>query len=575
MRLWSVLGLDSYHDDLLTTYRALDTPLSWGFLLDTYAGHWAPLGRILEWGTVRAAPFSAAFAFGVVLVLLLLADVGMAVALRMLAGPRLGAFAVFACWAFTPVLTTAVGSWSLGLSLILMVAGMCWALAAHLHAVARPGRWSAALAAGALGCLLLVNAQALLFVAFLLLLTWAYPQVRIRSVPGTGRPGIVLWSLYALVVTSYLAAYLAVGADRVTGELGVARLATVVREAVVGVAFPSLLGGPWASDAGALPSVAPLSSLMLSVALQVVLLAVAVSIAARRKAWRAWAALAMLVFLHSALLAYAVRFDVIPGLLRQTRYLVPLLVPAYILVACAFLLGPRRAWLEQRRHLPVVRWATALVVVLISVLIVESSWVSINRTAEAMKEASTATFWANVRDGLARHPNVTLIDRPMPEQVLAGGFIPQLKNTSSGLRYFVTDQSWNSPTDAPFVITDDGQIVPGKVEPFATSAPGPSPGCGYVVKSGTWTSVPVEPASFNWGWGVQLNYLASRPVTLETLASGFRNQVPVQGGIGNVIWVNPGVISEVRLRIADGVPGVVCADRITVGGLVPASAAGS
>lgn len=570
IRLWSVLGLDSYHDDIDVTYRAL-VPLDSEFLLGTYAGHWGPVGRFLEWVTVNAAPFDAGVSFGVVLVIGLLADLGMLLGLKQVFGRGLGSILIYAGWALTPVILTTVISWSLGLNLMLLTMWATWTTYFHARAVMTGSVASSVASIACVAVLLLTSPQGLVFLLFLVAAHVAYPRWS-RSplhLVQSFRDTRSIWFGYFTVAVIYGGLYASASPERVTNPLALSNLLIVLRDMVLGVAFPSLLGGAWGSDPGALPSSQELPLPVLTLVAQVVAMVVALSISMRVWAWRAWAAMLALILAQSVVVAVAVRFDEIDGLLRQTRYLVPILVPAFFLLGAAFTLGPRRSWYSALLLRPRGRSSVAAVGVVLVVLYAESAWLTTYRVDAEAKAASTRPFWTNVRESFPRYPGVSIVDRTMPESVLYAGFLAHLGSASMALRYFVSDQTWDTPAQDLHLVTDEGRLVPARVEPYGRSLPGPVEGCGYLVKGTGWTDIPVDQSQFNWGWGVRLNYLSSEPTEMQVLASGISTSLSLDEGIGNITWVNPGIVDRVQIKLSDPTGGPVCVDYLVVGGLVP------
>lgn len=570
IRLWSVLGLDSYHDDIDVTYRAL-VPMGSDFLLGTYAGHWGPVGRLLEWVTVNAAPFDVGVAFGIVLILVLLADLGMLLALKQVFGRGLASILIYAGWAFTPVIVTTVISWSLGLNLMLLTVWAAWTTYFHSRAVMTGSAGSTVAAIVGLALLLLSSPQGLVLLMFLVVANIAYPRWSRYRIPisQSFRDTRSIWIGYFTVAVVYGGLYASASPSRVTNPFSFSNLMVVLREMMLGVAFPSLLGGAWGSDPGALPSSGELSLLALTFVAQVVALVVVTSISMRAWAWRAWAGIAALVFAQSMVVAVAVRFDEIDGLLRQTRYLVPILVPTFFLLGAAFTLGPKRAWYSTLLLRPRGRAFVGAVGVGLVVLYLESAWVTTYRVDSEAKAASTREFWSNVRESFPRYPGVSIVDRTMPESVLFAGFLPHLGSASMSLRYYVSDQTWNTPAQDLHLVTDEGRLVPARVEPFGRSLPGPAEGCGYLVEDTDWTEIPVDQSQFNWGWGVKLNYLSSEATEVQVLASGVSTPLSLEAGIGNITWINPGIVDRVQIKLSDPAGGPVCVDYLVVGGLVP------
>ena len=568
VRWWTAIGLDQYHDDLLISYRALDSPLNADYLLTMYDGHWGPVVAALHWLTVRANPFDAGTAFLVAMVLLMVSNLGVALMLREWLKPRPVVVGIFVFWAATPIMTTVLASWSIALNLLPIAAGMAWTAYAHARAIRSGSRRDASIALLLLGALLLTSPRALVAIPFLVLTTLAYSHLFTMSALDLVRRRRGYWLGMGGATLAYVLAYVLSGPERNSQPVTWSSFAQAADQVVARTAFPALIGGPWTSETGAVPSFGELDSLTTSFVVQVVMGLVVLTIAVRRTAWRAWAILATLIVLHVAVLATAIRFDILgASLLRQPRYLLPLLVPAVLLVGLALTQGTVRPWVASA--VARWRWLPTAALIAATLVLVESAWLTTYVQATAMKDASTRQFWLNVRESFAQNPDAHIVQRNMPDSVLASAFLPDLGTISEGLRYFVTEQTFGGPgTDLQY-LRDDGVLVPAEVEPYAFSFPGPDGDCGYLIEGNEIVRIPMGKSTFNYGWGVEAKYLAGGDTTLIATASGVTTEIPVPGGLGSVVWVNPGIIDDMTLQLANPSDPSVCVSQIVVGGIVP------
>lgn len=568
IRWWIALGLDFVQDDVLFIYRALDNPLDAAFLLETYDGHFGPLWKAVQWATVQVAPFDFGVAIATVVVGLILADIGMLLALREIFGRARMSLLLFAFWAFVPLTVVASASWTIGAIMFPVLASMAWTTYFHARVVRGAGVGSAI---GAVLCLslgLLVSPQALFLLPFLVMWTLAFPRLtRVGGLRATVRRARTLWLLYAVVVAAYLVLYRAAGPQRAIRWPTLETLGHVFAEGFLGSALPSTFGGPWGSDPGSWPSFAALGTFATSVLVQLMLLLVVVTVWLRPHAWRAWAALAALVAMVLLVMAVAVHFELtVYALLRQPHYVAIFLVPGTVLLGCTWACGrPRPGARRILRRLP--SGLLTAVAVVAGLVFVQSAWVTTQQQATAIKAASSRPFWTNVRAGLDAHPSAVLIDRLMPSNVVFSGFLPEVGATSTALRHFVRDQTFDVPAEEPYVITDEGRVVRGQVAEFARSYPGPVPGCGYVVRRSV-VGIPLNQQAFSFSWGVQLNYLAEQDTVIEVGGGGVTRKVPLQRGLHTVTLQLPGELP--RIRVQGTQPGVaVCLDQVLVGGIAP------
>ena len=569
VRWWTAIGLDHYHDDLLVSYRALDSPLTTEYLATMYDGHWGPVVALLQWVTVRVDPFDVGTAFGVVLLLLAVANIGVALMLREWVGTGGASKWAFVFWAASPITVTTVGSWSIGLAILPVAAGTAWTAWLHARALKSGRRRDVLVALVALALTLLTSPRALIAVPFLVLTTIAYPsairpQDTARAILRRGRH---YWFAMGAIIVTYALAYLANQPERNGQSLTLAAIGDVVEQAVFRTAFPAAIGGPWVSDSGAIPSVGALGTLVASFVFQLVVALAIVTMLVRRDAWRAWAILAALTALQVAVLATALRFDLIgESLLRQTRYLMPLLVPAALLLALALGHGRVRSWVDRTRRR--WRWVPAAALVASAFVFVESAWVTTYEQAASMKASSTHDFWVNVRDSLAEEPDAVLVDREMPQSVVFAGFLPELGQLSEALRFFVTDQRFSLPAESPRYLTDDGRLVAAEIEPYAFSTPGPDGDCGYLVKGRKVATIPMSKSTFNYQWGIELAYLAEGDSTLIAQSSENSTELPLEQGLRTITWTTPGILGSISFRLADPRDPAVCIDKLVVGGVV-------
>ena len=158
-------------------------------MLRTYNAHFGPLWKAVQWATVQVAPFDFGVAIATVIAGLVVADVGMLLALREIFGRGRLSLLLFAFWRPRPAHRGRVGVLDASArSCFPVLASMAWTTYFHARVVRGAGLGSAVAAAVCLALGLLVSPQALFLIPFLVVWTWAFPQLTRVGTSACGAP---------------------------------------------------------------------------------------------------------------------------------------------------------------------------------------------------------------------------------------------------------------------------------------------------------------------------------------------------------------------------------------------------
>ena len=578
MRWWVASGLSHRNDDVRVIYDALGSSLSPGYIFSKYSGHLEPLPSLIAWITVRAAPFDAGFAFFVVILLLLVTDFVILLMLRRLFGAGPLTLVLYVAWLFTPMMSSTLTSWSLAFGMIPMVATMAWATREYVaYMNAPPERFliSRRFRAGlALVLLLLASTFGVLLVAFLALLTVAYPNLggsqSLKTVWRRAKPLWLRTFLPIMLVYLILYSFIPDSNTRSPHPISLLKVWWALSDFAVQTVIPSFVGGPWTLTE-VLEVWAAMPPLAVLVVLEIVGILAVVSVLMRPLAWRAWVVFLAIFTPYVVAMAVAQPDWGDGAIFRQSRFAIPLVVPMLVTVGAAFSFGPKRAWVSEINQSPerVIRALAPATAAIVFIALINSMFVGNVNQAQQSRAASTKNFWSNAEQGLARTRGQAVQDRYMPDNVLFGPFFRNLALASQSLEYFSGDIRWNAPADQQHMILDDGRVVPATVSPFAASVPGTIPECGYLVRSDAPVTIPMDRSQFSWGWAVQMNYLASEDATLQVRGGETTQSVSVVRGLGEITLINAGIIDEISIAIEEPSSASVCVDYIVLGGLVP------
>jgi hypothetical protein len=182
-----------------------------------------------------------------------------------------------------------------------------------------------------------------------------------------------------------------------------------------------------------------------------------------------------------------------------------------------------------------------------------------------------ADFVARAMDGLDGQGELDLADQVVPPDVVTPLSAP-LNSTARLLPLLASNVHFPSSTSSLVVLDEDGTPFRAEVEGEVDSRAGPIPGCGWQLRGGRTTSVPLDGEVFDFGWWMQLDYLASADDVMMVRAGDSEQEVQVSRGLNSVFVHVDGFddsFDEVVLS-GTGADTTVCIDRIAVGEPEPA-----
>ncbi|QBI52790.1 hypothetical protein [Streptomonospora litoralis] len=303
-------------DDFLFIGNAAATDLTLGYLTDLHKGHLMPGALLLAYIQANTAPYSWAFAAGVMAVAQLAAAVAVFALLWEVFGRRWAILAPLAVYAVAPLTIPVLAWWSAALNAVPFQLATALALLWLVRYLRTGESRYAWLTGGAvlLGMAFSVKAVFLPLVLFAVAAAFLVPGRMPAVLWRTADRDLPFWAAMGLLSIGYGLLYLsrqdtAGGQGAGIPDPGVA--ADLLR-GMLGEAFPvGAMGGPgeWApvTPTGGLldPSAA-----VVGAAWGGLLLLIAVSLLVRRRSWRAWALLG----------GYLLLVDAIPTVVARGRY---------------------------------------------------------------------------------------------------------------------------------------------------------------------------------------------------------------------------------------------------------------
>ena len=438
-------------DDFHFTELAQQYGLTWKYLGYVGSGHLHPGVLLLVWILAKAAPYNWAAATWMSLLLIAMASVACLRMLLTLLGNRPAVLIPLTLFLVTPLTFPDDSWWTSAIESLPLQITIFLAVTSQVHYV-RSGRFQHAVAAA---CWLVVGLaffeKAIVIPVLLFALTAGFlidDQIVTSIRVSLGRYWRA-WALYALIVGAYLAVLLP-ALQHSTVKPKATSLATMLtfswsltRQSLL----PGLLGGPWGwsqwTNAAVAYSEPTSSHVFLSVIAAGAI--IVLSIVVRNRAWRAWAILAIWVFLADIVPLLLGRlatagFSQILGL--DTRYVADAAPVAALCVGLAFWpvvhQDGRASQAETARRMPNSfagpAWRVTGVV-LTAAVVLGSFWsVSRYEKATALYNYVGKIYLARVKSQLADVQQDTVIaDRPMPPILEWNIFYGNYSNQSRAL----------------------------------------------------------------------------------------------------------------------------------------------
>jgi len=423
-------------DDFHFTELALQYGLSWKYLGYVGSGHLHPGVLFLVWILAKAAPYHWAAAIWMSLLLIAIASLACLRMLLTLFGNRLAVLIPLTLFLVTPLTFPDDSWWSSAIESLPLQITIFLAVTSHVHYV-RSGRYRHAAAAAfwlAIGLAFFEKAIAIPLVLFALTAGFFIDARIMTSIRVSLIRYWRAWAIYVVVIAAYLAVLLP-ALQHSTVKPKPTSLGTMVTfswSLVRQTLLPSLLGGPWNWSQSGYNAIAytqaPASLVWLAAFAACAI--IALSIAVRGRAWRAWAILLLWVLIA----------DVVPMLLGRlatagfaqilaldTRYVADAAPLAALSVALAFwpvVHGDRQAATAGSERAPrdfFDRPVWQVVGVVVIAVIVAGSFYSVNRYKKVTELYNYAgnVYLVHAKTSLADLPPGTVIeDQPMNPVVM-------------------------------------------------------------------------------------------------------------------------------------------------------------
>jgi hypothetical protein len=336
--------------------------------------------------------------------------------------------------------------------------------------------------------------------------------------------------------------------------------------------LPGLFGGPvdwiYAGEGGPALGTHPMFA---ATSFAATVAVVAITVARRKAAARAWVMVLLYALCVLALIAYGrlgLPFGAIVGL--GIRYTSDIVAVAAIGLGVA-LNGLRGEEETERRSLSWSRSrpAAATRVVTIGALLLAVA------AATAVSGARYADLWSikkgrdYVRTAQAEFsamPDGTpVLDLPVPQDVIVFWLTEPRYRQQSALfaAAKVTQPTFVDGGEHVYVIAVDGHVRPAVVKGFDTKPGSTGGGCGWFVR-GEIGTIPLDFALFPWPWAVHIGYFSSADTTATLRFGGTTRDFPVQQGLHEYVMLMGGGGDGFQLTLHDPQAGI-CVDKITVG----------
>ena len=572
LRAWQLYPSWFYGDDYRLLDDATGTPFSLGYLLEPFDSQFMPLGRAVAWLVAESGQLNWSLAATLTLGIQVLASAACLWMLVTLFGARWGVLAPLALYLTSALSLPGLMWWAASLNQLPLQAVVFAAVGAWVRYL-RGARWPwllATLTIVAVG--LLAYVKALLVLGALAFIVLGYfssggPRARVvgavRAYWPAAAGAVALGGSFAVYYLTEVPSVFEEASGPVAGDLA---------QTMLGTAFPSgLAGGPWRWDVANPPAaVADPPAFLVSVSWVVIALVVSVVALRRRRSLRAWALLAG--YLAAAYVLLLVSRAPISGGYGglEYRYLTDVAAVAVLCLALATMSLRGAVESSEAREQPLLQLAPPVWLVAgLTAAVCLSSLVSSALYARVWHhDHPGADYLARAVDGVDGQGELDLADQVVPAEVVTPLVAP-LNTTKRLLPLAVGNVRFPRTTDSLVVLDESGTPFRAAVEEEVTSLPGPLAGCGWPVRQGRTVSVPLGAEVLEFGWWVQVEYLASADDVMLVRAGRREQEVQVSQGLNSVFINVEGGFDEVEFGGTS--PGTtVCIDRVAVGQPAPA-----
>lgn len=585
LRAWAVAGGWFLGEDLLGL-ADLTGPVAAADLVDVRADHLSPVAGLLTWLLAASTPYDWALATLLVVGLTALADLAALVFVVRLVGLRWLALVPLGWYLLSVVTLPASMWWSSAVIQLPLQVAVFGALTAHLEHLRSGRRRFALLAWLALAVGMACDVGIVYTVVPLLFLSLYFSDGRgVRGrLAGLWRQRLV-WGGYVVLLAGYVAVYLRLRPPEQGTEGDAVRTALLLaRESLL----PVLVGGPWRWGPPDPTPLVPAEAPAAWVAGAMVLAALGVLLAWRRRRATAWvlAPVGLLAGAHAGVLTATRGAFPAEVLAHEVRYLA-VLAPMLVLALAVLVAGPAPARPEPWVPRPVPaaggpaparpRWRRAVPVVAGVAVVggfVAGSLVSTLEYAAAWHgDFPTRVYVRHVQEQSVAAP-LRIVDQPVPPAVVPPQWDePERTRPSWVFRPLGARVLASLEGNDLLMLDEEGLARPAEVRPLVASAPAPADGCGYRVGPEEGTSdviVPLAPVPGEdpvpelW-WG-SVGYLASADGRMGIAVGDELRTISVRRGLHRYVWLGRGT-PQAAARLVSLSDTEVCVDQVSAGSL--------
>jgi hypothetical protein len=570
-RWWTISHWSWFADDWIY----LDQTQHQGFLeyvLQGYNSHLMPGQFLLTWVLTEVAPLDYGWAALVLTAFAVGSVVAWAAAFREMFGERVQLLFPLALIALSPMLLVPTVWWASSIQVLplQLSMGLCVLFVARWFVRGRRRRDAAGVLL-AYGLGLFFWQKALLVAIPLVLVAWVLSTGSLRErVVAAAR---VLAAPAALGAV-YLVVYLL---TRRSGALQIPRTEFAPRSAsdwvtYIGasardVGIPALAGGPFQRLTNAWDTYEPAPPLLATVLVGAFLVAATMAVVLRRHGGAAVACLLAYSVAAWGLVVTSARFTWL-GSDGTGRYAADILPVAALAIAvvttrtraegegAALRLRLRAAVLSVGRpFLAVVAIGITAAMVVVNVA---TWWVA--------REASPRPWVDAVVADATRAGDATLVDVSAPAHVIHPILFMEYATLNRMLAPLDLPVRWDEPSGLLLIPDAEGHLKEAEVENAASrNRPTDNPTCGFLVRAGETTRVPMTLDLYRFGWGIRVDYFAERPTRITVHTDHESIDLDLKEGLRLVQLQVDDSITSFEVSAPEGAS-PVCVTQVFIGG---------